>query len=442
VLGKVQSLLRSQKLLSFVSNGVGAALGLASFAFLARTITKSELGVWTIFMAVATLLDMLRNGLVGKPLIKFYAEEENPEQQKIILGSSWSTGIKATLAMGMLVSAIFAGIAYWAALPHYWLYVYFSIPLLLASLPMNMARWVLNARVRFDQMMWIRIFMQVVFFVGIGLEYCYHFGLWFIFLSHLGASLVASVLTLSKGWGQLRTLPYRKKVKERELVVFGKYSMGSLVSGSLLRNTDTFIIGIFLGEKAVALYEVPMRLVNLIDIPLRALVSYSFPILARAFRQKSAADFQDEFERAAGFGFLLLLPIAVFSFVFAEALVVLMGGEAYREAAWVMRMFAIYMGFTAIDRYWGVGLDVINKPRRNYYKVLVMLVINIVGDLLVVQLTDDVSWVAFVTIFTFSGGVLYGHYYLRKTVRVKPLNIIRKGGLEMKKAVNKVVGKP
>lgn len=434
-------MLRSQKLLSFASNGIGAVLGLASFALLARTLSKTELGVWAIFMAVATLSDMLRNGWVGKPLIKFYAEQEDESQRREVLGTAWYMGIIASLVLGLIVTLAFLGIAYWGHNEDYYLYALFFPPLILVNLPMNMARWVLNAKIRFDQMMWLRIFLQAVFFIGIGLEYYFNFGLWFIFLSYLSASFFSSIVTLIKGWGRIRDLPYRSKVRQRELATFGKYSMGSMVSGSLLRSSDTFIIGIFLGERAVALYEVPMRLVNLIDIPLRALVSYSFPMLSGAFRQKSGAEFQEQFERAVGFAFLLLLPVALLTFVFAETLVVLMGGEEYREAALIMRVFSIYMGFTAVDRYVGVGLDVVNRPRRNYYKVLVMLAINVLGDLIVVQLTNQVHWVAFVTIFTFSGGAIYGSYYLHQFVKIIPGKIIRMGIKELQKIVNNLVSK-
>ena len=438
---KVKSLLQSQKLLSFASNGIGAVLGLASFALLARTLSKSELGVWAIFMAVSTLSDMLRNGWVGKPLIKFYASQEKDSGRREILGTAWYMGITASIVLGVIVTVVFVGIAYWSHNDDYYLYAVFFLPLVLFNLPMNMSRWVLNAKIRFDQMMWLRIFLQSIFFIGIGLEYYYDFGLWFIFMSYVAASFSSSAITLIKGWGQITTLPHRSKSTRQQLASFGKYSMGSQISGSLLRSSDTFIIGIFMGERAVALYEVPMRLVNLIDIPLRALVSYSFPMLSGAFRQKSQADFQEQYERAVGFAFLLLLPVALLTFVFAETLVVWMGGEEYREAALIMRMFSIYMGFTAIDRYVGVGLDVVNRPRRNYYKVLVMLAINVLGDLAVVQLTDEVHWVAFVTIFTFSGGAIYGSYYLHQFVKLSPVKIVLMGFKEIQKIVNNLVSK-
>ena len=441
MLRKIRSIFKSQKFLSLISNGLGAALGLISFALLTRTLSKSELGVWSIFLAVAGLFDMVRNGLVGKPLIKFLAETEDPERESRILGSSWLVGLRSTVWMSIVISLVFGGIGYWGGKPDYYLYVYFFLPVALASLPMNMARWVLNARIRFDQMLWIRLFMQVVYFTGIGLEYFYNIGLWFIFLTFLVSNLVSSLITLIAGWGEARNLRYHEKETTKELFTFGKYSMGSLISGSLLRSSDTFIIGIFLGERAVALYEVPQRLVNLIDIPLRALVSYSFPTMAKAYKQAREEDFRREFDRATGFAFLMLLPVAILSFVFAEELVVLLAGEEYAEAKRVMQMFAIYMGFTAVDRYWGVGLDVINKPKRNYHKVIAMLVVNIVGDLIAVQLSDDVSWVAFVSIFTFGGGIIFGSLFLRGHVNLNPLKIVREGSLEIRRVVNNLVRK-
>jgi len=442
MIAKLISLLRSQKALSMLSSISGAALGLITFGLLARTLSKTDFGIFSIFLAFQTVFEMLRNGLVGKPLIKFVAESDNEELSKNIIGSSWRFGLFSSLLVGALFSLVFFIIYYISGDRDFLLYTYYFLPIALVSLPSNMATWVLNARLRFDKMIWIRTSMQVVYIAGVLYAYLNNYAsLSFIFITYLVASLVPSVISLVLGWDGLRSISQATKAKSRELYLYGRYTMGTLIGGTLLRSSDDFLIRFFLGPEAVAIYQIPQRLVNLIDIPLRALVSFSFPSLARANKSGSADDFRKEFEVSTGFAFVVLFPAALGTFIFADSLVVLLGGADYAESAILLRIFSFFMAFTALDRYSGVGLDVLNRPQVNMSKVIFMLLINIVGDLLALYFFEDIRWVAFVSILTFAGGTLFGFRYLKDIIPFHFIKWLKLGLQESLRLVQKLVRK-
>lgn len=433
--------LRSQKMLSMLSSVSGAFLGILTFALLARALSKEDFGVFSIFLSFQTVFEMLRNGLVGKPLIKFSAETDDSKEQSRIIGSAYQFGFWSTLGLGILFSLVFLAIAWYQTADDFLLYAYYFLPIALLTLPQNMATWVLNAQLRFDKMIWIRTSMQAVYMAGVGIALWRGYALVFVMQIYLLANFIPTLISMLAGWDGLKHWSSATRKEIIRVYEYGRYTMGTLVGGSFLRSSDAFLIRFFLGPEAVAIYQIPQRLVNLIDIPLRALVSFSFPSLARANKSGNADAFQKEFETSTGFAFLFLFPFALFSFLFAEPLVTLLGGEQYAESAVLLRIFAVFMAFTALDRYSGVGLDVVNRPAVNMRKMLIMLVINVVGDVIALHFTGDIRWVAFVSIVTFGGGTLFGFIYLSDIIPFRFFHWLNLGAKDAKRIVKKLVGK-
>ncbi|MFA9214401.1 MAG: polysaccharide biosynthesis C-terminal domain-containing protein, partial [Candidatus Methylacidiphilales bacterium] len=134
-----------------------------------------------------------------------------------------------------------------------------------------------------------------------------------------------------------------------------------------------------------------------------------------------------EFERKTGFLFLLLLPASLISFLFAEQIVIILAGEQYKDAAILLKLFSIYTALTPIDKLSGVMLDIINKPNLNFIKVILMLSVNVIGDVICLYYFGTLESVAIVSTFTFSTGVIYGIYLLHKHIDVSFINIFRLG---------------
>ena len=74
---------------------------------------------------------------------------------------------------------------------------------------------------------------------------------------------------LLKVWDGLYHFKIAQRKIEKELLNFGKYSMGTLISSSLLKSSDTFIIGMspILGSVGIAMYAIPLKLTDLLGIP-------------------------------------------------------------------------------------------------------------------------------------------------------------------------------
>lgn len=437
------SIFKQQKFLSMASSVSGAVFGILIFALMARSLTKEDFGIFGVYLAIVTTFSMIKSGLVGKPVIKQLAETDSEEEQAVILGSAWRLSFYSSLIFITPLALVLGGLFWYYQTEEFLLYAVFSPLFALGTIPFNIATYKQNAEMRFDRLLRLRFMNRGLYFLGVLTVFLLDGGIWYMMASYLVASIIPSIVSIAKGWAGYQYLKHYDPTVFKGLVRFGRFTMGTLIGGTLLRSSDDFLIRIFLGPEGVALYQVPQRLVNLIDIPLRALVSFSYPSLAKANKNKDKSKFSSEFETSAGFAFVLLLPMAVGAFIFAEPLVVALGGAKYAntEAANLLRIFSVFMAFTSLDRYAGVALDVLNRPQVNLKKVIVMLSVNILGDIIVLYYFQDILWVAAISIITFSTGTILGFRYINDRVPLRFLHWVILGFKEIQRFVKKLVRK-
>jgi O-antigen/teichoic acid export membrane protein len=168
--------------------------------------------------------------------------------------------------------------------------------------------------------------------------------------------------------------------------------MGTSIGSSLLKSADTFIIGLspFLGTTGVALYSIPIKFTEIIEIILRSFTATAFPRMSKASIEDKPDDFRKVFYAYSGALTLLLIPIGIISAFLAKDFVLLLGGSQYTEYSIglgiIMQMFIIFSMLLPIDRFTGIGLDSINKPDKNFLKTMIMMSANIIGDIIAVFL--------------------------------------------------------
>jgi len=109
--------------------------------------------------------------------------------------------------------------------------------------------------------------------------------------------------------------------------------------------------------------------------------------------------------------------------MFSEPFILLLGGEQYMDSIIpivIFKIFAIYGILLPMDRFNGIVLDAINKPKINFYKVLAMAMTNVIGDIIAVFVFESLIMVAGVTIIFTIGGLFLGWYYVS---RYLPINL-------------------
>lgn len=450
---RLLSLLRNANFLSLSSNLAVAVFGFASFLILVRSLAPNLFGEWVLYITAGNFIEMLRFGITRTAIIRFLSGAKEEDRIKLI-GSNWMIGFIATLIIALLLWFVYLVFPTQISGSGFSLFFIWYPVLAFLNMPFNNALSVLQADQKFDKILLIRVVNvgSFVVFLLINLFFL-KWGLMEILYTHLILNFLTSLLTLVLKWDGIQYFFKATRETNKTILNFGKYTTGTLIGANLLKSSDTFIIGLspFLGTAGVAYYSVPLKLTEILEIPLRSFVATAFPRMSKASIENNLQEVRKIFYSYAGGMTFLLLPIIVIGLIFADQFVLILGGKEYLETATVFRIFCIYGLFMSIDKFTGIALDSINKPKRNFYKVIYMASANIIGDSVVIFIISkfllfgsflvltlgpeatlgiipDISngyafittleLVAVVTIFFTVLGIIVGWYYLNKEMKI------------------------
>ena len=418
--------LYNKNFLSLTGNGISAIFGVIVFALLARTFSAAIFGEWVIYLSTATFIEMFRFGLTRTGLIRFLSGAKDRERGQL-MGTNYVIGIVLT---AIIIAILYLGLlAFYEPIirsPYKLFFIWYPL-LAIFNLPFNNALTIMQAEEKFLEILIIRIINVGSFAILLALNYFLYWGLSLKHLiwGHLILNLATSLFVIINKWDGLFDIKFFNHEKLRTLLRFGKYTTVTLIGSNLLRSADTFILSISpLGSAAVATYAIPLKLMEMLQIPLRSFASTAFPKLSRASINNELGKFKFYFYHYTGIVTFLFLPIIIIAYFFAKYFVLILGGEEYlkpfpltgESTILLFQVFVLYGFLLPLDRMTGVGLDAINKPEKNFYKIIAMVVANIIGDLIAVFIFKKLLFVAYATwLFTFIG-VILGYYFLNREI--------------------------
>jgi len=419
--------------LSLASNAIMPIVGMVTVSLLARNFPdKQEFGDWILFLITFTLANFFRSGFQQTSLVKFYAGA-TPEKALNVVGSTWFIGLLLTTIFGILsfIAFIFySGHASIELTIKMFGIIYFS------TLPSSIALWVLQAEERFDKVFILQLVGQGSFFISIVvliLIHNIHFHM--VLYAYCWSAMFTSLFSILAGWAKFGSIRHKSSACIKQLLNFGKFSVGTSISSYLLRASDTYIIGImFIDPSVVGIYYLPQRLMEVIEIPLRSFIATALPAMSAAAQRNDRAHMTYIMKKYAGILTILLVPVSIAAFISADLVISIIGGAKFvnSDAANVFRIFMCFAILLPIDRFFGISLDILNKPHLNMIKVILMLVVNVAGDFLGIYLFHNLYGVALSSIFTFLAGIIYGYWMLKKNIKFKMRDIVYLGFSETK----------
>lgn len=447
------NLLRNSNFLSLSGNLVVAVFGFLSFLILVRTLNPDHFGEWVLYITAGNFIEMLRFGITRTAIIRFLSGAKE-EERKNLIGSNWVIGLIATSLLAALLWIIFALFPGSIENSGFSLFFIWYPVLSFLNLPFNNALSVLQADQRFDKILYVRLFNVGTFVLFLLINFLFlQWGLMEVLFVHLAINFLTSAFTMILKWDGIAYIMKARRKTNKIILDFGKYTTGTLIGSNLLKSSDTFIIGLspFLGTTGVAFYSVPLKLTEILEIPIRSFVATAFPRMSKASIENNIREVKNIYYSYTGAMTYFLIPIIIIGFIFAEEFVIILGGHEYAETATIFRIFCIYGLFLPVDKFTGVALDSINKPKKNFYKVLYMAFANIFGDSVAIFLiskfllgfsiftllfhteagilnvssiaTDyafikTLELVAIVTILFTVIGIIVGLYYLNKEIKI------------------------
>ncbi|WP_179414205.1 lipopolysaccharide biosynthesis protein [Mucilaginibacter sp. E4BP6] len=410
---KIVSAIKNKYFLSLSGNVIMSGLGMLTMAIIYRSLDIQMVGVWVLFQSTLLLVDTFRSGFLTTAFIKFYAGS-HPERTAEIAGSAWVVGLCIT---GILVVINIPVMFFLNDIhdPGYMLFFKWSGLCFILMLPTFIATCVLQGEQRFDRMLYVRgvnqggflLFILVLIIIG-------KISLMGVLFSYLLSYFITSVYVIVMGWARINTIRHKSRKTILELYHFGKFSVGTTISANLFGASDAFIINLMLGKAALAVYNLGQSLMQLVEILLRSFAATAMPSLSAAYAQDSPIGVIHIMKKYIGMLTVVLIPIIICGWALADLPIYIIGGGKYigTQAANVFRLFLAFSLLYPADRFFGLTLDVINRPIINFYKVLIMLAINISMDFLGIYIFGNIYGAALSTGIWVIAGVAMGYFAL------------------------------
>lgn len=406
-----------------MGNILNAGIGFLTFGLLARGLSKDSFGEWVLYLSVFGFVEMIRAGFVYQALVKFVAScKEITEQKRYILGA-WQISFWLTITiLSILFFVKFLLRKIFFIRFSELLFIQYPVAICL-MLPINMATMIFHSRQQFIRL-WLINFLQAFPFLAI-IFFIQNIDLQLVVNTHLTVRafiLVYLVLFERNIFNNLKSIilpPNKQDSGFFELLNFSRFTVLSTIGTSLLKNVDIWLINHFGGASMVALYQIPLKLVEVFEIPLRSWAMSAYPRFSSLVSQNEFKEFKKNFTRELVIFTFGILPVVGILFQFSEEAIVFFAGKGYAQATILLKFFLIYVLLLPTDRYLGIALDSLNLPQINTFKVFMMFFVNIVGDYLVLSNQLGLLAVIGVTLINITIGILIGLYFMKQQFNEK-----------------------
>ena len=425
--------------LAFASQLLPAIIGLGSFMLLVRVTKPEILGEYIVYTTAVILFEMIKSGGLQSALV-MRASTDDLNQQKNIIGSAYWLGGLISLSISLvLIILFFSGI--FSQNAGIQIFCGWYAVLGMVTLPLHIAEAEAVAKQDLKFLLFLRITQSANALIIAFYAFLKEGSLEEFATVHLVFNICLLFFVLIFKKTNPLNIKFKTMTEVKSLFNLIKYTLATLATTNVLKSADTFLIGSLMGSASVAKYAIPLKLTELFEIPLRSLSTTAFPQLAAKHNEKDYLSFKDTLVKYLSWSYLLYIPGLLFAFILAPYLVFIIGGKQYADTTPIFRVFILFGLLLPINRMTGICLDALQLPNKNFYKVLIMAIINIIADLLAIYLTHNLVWVAFASVVNAIIGATLGWWMLDKTGMLEKHNILKEI-LEYSKAfIGKVTNK-
>ncbi|KXA93131.1 hypothetical protein AKJ65_06630 [candidate division MSBL1 archaeon SCGC-AAA259E19] len=345
-------------------------LGLISRIFIVRFITPNQYGIYSLGLAITTLLVSLSIlGLNhGIPRQISYHRGENKSKVKNLIGSSIGFSILMSilsflflfLSSNVLATKIFGDPALTTALRVFSFAIPFSILInIFVSIFRGFGKD--KPKIYFQNIMRGSIFLLLIgLVIGLGLSFI---GVIYAYvLSFVVSALVFAVYAIKT------QIPINFKVNfinstSKELILFSIPLLGTSILFQVMDWTDTILLGVFKSSEIVGLYQGAYPLAKTIPLALGGAGFLFLPILTGLYSDGKRDNSRRIYQISTKWIFYLSLSLFFLLFLFPEMILNFLFGPEYTEASMVLRILSL--GFLGRAFFGPNGLSLIAIGESN-----------------------------------------------------------------------------
>ena len=251
----------------------------------------------------------------------------------------------------------------------------------------------------FIQHFFLHFIAFIILYFGesiLNLETFSHFGI-FSFAGGISISAFAGVFLVYKCYPK-GILP--KKTNDKILRAGTPFAFSNL-SYFLISWMDALLIGFFLDNESVGIFNLILRIAMIISLPVLGINSVSGPRISDAFFSKSISKLKNSLLFTVRVGFSTAIPLALIILFFRTNVLALFGTE-FESAVIPLTILAVSQFFHAVTGSAGLALQMMNRARDLQNILIVAVLLKLVlGAFLIPKygITGATINVMFVTLF-------------------------------------------
>ncbi|MCO5235647.1 MAG: MOP flippase family protein [Chitinophagaceae bacterium] len=318
-----------------ISASIGATTQLLLMSVLARFLGKKDFGLIAIALFIINFSQLFIDIGISNAII-----HKQDVSQKQLSSLYWSNVILGILLFGILftISPLIAVFYKEPMLTNVIRSV--GITFLIQPFGMQFAT-LLRKELHFKELAIRNIISRTIGLVtGISLGY-FGFGVYALVYSTIVMSAIDMLLLTILG-RRIHSPSFHLKISEiRPFLSFGMYQMGEKAINYINSDLDTLIIGKFLGVDALGIYSMaknfvlkPFQVINPI------LTRVAFPVMAKV--QDNIQKLKNIYLKMQNVLAFVNFPVFIFMFFYAEAVVLLIFGSKWLDAALPLRILSLY----------------------------------------------------------------------------------------------------
>lgn len=411
---------------SFLQNMILFISGFAGFVLLVRFYDKSEFGAWALYLALTSFADVARAGFVTNALVKYASIQSSKEEYSKVLSGSLLLHILFTVLLTLLIYSlapilgrIWSSYEFYRLLIYYPIYAFCQIPFLYFSA-------IEQANLSFRNQYYSNLLRNSIFIGSLGYIVLFKldFPVYQLPLLQAFAVLAAGIYLF---FANRKSIHLSKEIDFdwlKKLINFGKYVFGSNVVSILFTNIDQILLGYFFNTKVVASYNTAMRVGNFSDIPLTSVATIVYPKSSQRLQSVGLKGLRHLYERSVGLILAFVIPTILILLLFAHSIVKFIATDSYLDALPALYIIIFFSVFKPFIKYFGIVVEVLEKPHYNFKFMISLLLLNFIVDLFLIPVYGLVG-AAIGSIFALVIGTLIALVILNKLIGVKLLRIFK-----------------
>ena len=408
---------------SLLQNFFNVIFGFGSFYLLVRVLpSKADFGTWALFMTTTAIIENIRNGLVQNALIRYLSLSPAEEHNKIISASFANSGILTLACIILNLSfAHYISISWQSPQLEHMFYLYSFVYLI--SGVITQYQFIMQAHLQFNGIFLSTFIRQGIFFIYVFV--CSVSGIHLLLINLVYMQIVCAAASMVVAWLFVRRyLKISFSIQSgwmKKLFDYGKYSFGTSVSSTIFSSIDQMMLGSYLSAAAAGVYNIAVRVTNLVEIPTGAIAAIVFPQSAKRVGNEGPAAVKYLYEKSVGTLLAILLPGLLFLLFFPQISIHFIAGSRYIDAVPILKVTVYYCLFVPYGRQFGVLLDSMGRTRLTFLIVFLSAMINVGLNYVLIH-RYGVIGAAYATLTANVIGFLISQYILRKELKINILN--------------------